>query len=514
VPGGVSGAIAAVSVAVFVAAPWVDPRLAPAGLTGIVAALVFSTGRRGWRHEALVLGGAVVSLAIAFHWAPAALADVMRAGSGVGLACTAPIVAWDACRLALPFWAAGRLARDPRAAWLPAAVVAVAAEGILPAVFPWKLGGFQLAWPLTVQSTDLLGAETATFTAFAAAGGVIVVLGLATEAGRRSVPVAGIAAVAITLANLAYGCWAMPTWARRAAAGPRLRVAVIQVDPRQGAGLDELRRLTRAACAADPMIDLVCWPECSGGSYEDGLDSFADEEVVMRRSRPPSRGLRPLPDPACPLLLGGSVYRGYPEKPREIHQAALLLDDRERLVGVYRKRHLMPFGEYVPGASVIPELRLHFPVETEFDVGTAADVLGCGPARLGVMLCYEDMLPAAAAELVGASANVLVSLVNGSSFTDPLALVQHRLLAQGRAIELRRGMIRCAATGETCLISPWGTIERRLPLQEPGWFVADVPLLEGRTPAARLGRVFPAACGLAAAGLVLWRRGRDRGHAA
>ena len=487
------------------AAPWLDQRLAAAGLVGLTAALVASAGRRGWRHEGWVLGGCCVALAIAFHWAPAVLAHVMRASISAGWAFAAPIVVWDACRLALPFWAAGRLARDPREAWLPAGLVAVAAEAFVPAIFPWKLGGFQAAWPVALQSTDLGGAETATFTAFALAGAVLTAVGPLVPGWPRRVPAVGVAAVVLTLANLAYGSLAIDRWSRRAAAAPRVRVAVIQVDPRQGAGLAELRQLTRAACA-DREIDLVCWPECSGGSYEEGLDSFADETIVMQRSRPSGQGVRPLPEPPGPLLLGASVYRGYPEKPRDIYQAALLLDDRERLVGVYRKRYLMPFGEYVPGASVIPELRLHFPLETEFDVGVTANVLACGAARLGVMLCYEDMLPAAAAALVGNSANLLVSLVNGSSFDDSLALLQHRLLAQGRAIELRRSMIRCAATGETCLISPWGTVERRVPLQAPGWFVADVPLLEGLTPAARLGGTFPAACGLMAAGLALRRR--------
>lgn len=69
--------------------------------------------------------------------------------------------------------------------------------------------------------------------------------------------------------------------------------------------------------------------------------------------------------------------------------------------------------------------------------GTAADVLACEPARLDVMLGYEDMVPEAAG-LVRNSANPLVSLVNGSAFSVPRTLAQHRLVAQGRAVENRR----------------------------------------------------------------------------
>jgi apolipoprotein N-acyltransferase len=201
-------------------------------------------------------------------------------------------------------------------------------------------------------------------------------------------------------------------------------------------------------------------------------------------------------------LLGGRIYRGYPEKPRDIFQAALLLDTTERIVGCYHKRHLMPFGEYVPGADVIPEIRLHFPLEVTFDVGTVATVLPCGAAaRIGPLLCYEDMVPAAARSLVAGGANLLVSLINGAAFTEPLTLAQHRLLAQLRAVENRRCLVRCAATGETCVIAPTGVITARLPLHTRDVLVADVPLLAGETVAARGGWLAPWVAG---AGLACW----------
>jgi len=150
-------------------------------------------------------------------------------------------------------------------------------------------------------------------------------------------------------------------------------------------------------------------------------------------------------------------------------------------------------------------------METDFSCGPQATVLPLGEkARLGVMLCYEDMVPSAAASLVDNSANVLVSLINGSSFKATLTLLQHRMLAQMRALENRCCLLRCAATGETCVISPLGTITARLPLHDQGTLVAEVPLLDARAPGWRLGQAFPAGClaGLAVAGLVRlrWRR--------
>ncbi len=509
IPAGWAAAVAAASIAVLGAAPWLDQRLAWSGLVATAAALVASCHCRGWRREAAVLITAVLQISLAFHWAPRALADALQTTPALGLAFTLPIIAWDACRLAVPCWVVGRMGCDPRAAWLPAALAAVVAEAVMPAVFPWKLGYATMGWPVTMQVADLGGAEATTFTFFAHAGSLVVLAGLVTGLRPARIPPAGLAAVAVSVASLAYGAWALEADARRVAAAPRLQLALVQANPERADSIDDLRRLTRAACRVDARApDLVCWPECSGGSYEEGLDSFADEEAVFRRSRPPQQGLRPWPDPDCPLLLGGRLYRGYPERPRAVYQAALLLDDREQLAGAYRKRHLMPFGEYVPGADVIPDLRLHVPLEQEYAVGASAEVLACGPARLGVLLCYEDMVPEAAASLVRQSANLLVSLVNGAVFTDPLTLAQHRLLAQARAIETRRWLVRCAATGETCTISSAGVVAERLPLDHQGVLAAEVPLLDGLTPAVRFGGWFPAACGLGLAALAVagWRR--------
>lgn len=104
------------------------------------------------------------------------------------------------------------------------------------------------------------------------------------------------------------------------------------------------------------------------------------------------------------------------------------------------------------------------------------------------------MLPGAARSLVDNSATVLVSLIKGAAFASDVTLAQHRMLAQCRAIENRRALVRCAATGETCVVSPVGTLTARLPVHEPGALHADVPLLDAWTPARRLAAAWPAAC--------------------
>jgi apolipoprotein N-acyltransferase len=493
---------ALVGTSLFVAAPWIWQPLAPLVWAGVAIGLALVSGRHGWRAELTVLAAAVVAITLAFHWTPHALAGAMRASPAIGFLFALPIILWDACRLALPFWVAGRTTSDPRVAWLPAALTAVVAERFLPSVFPWKLGYSQLDWLVTVQTAALVGAEGPTFTLFATSGALLTVASLfGWPRSRERMPALAWGALGVTVINLLYGTAALRTMQSDMAKSPTIRLALVQADPDDDDGIEALRRMTRDVCATDSPPDLVVWPECSGGSYEEGLETFADEATVFRRSRDPHRGLRPFPEPPCPILLGGRIYRGFRERPDAMFQAALLVDTDERLTGSYLKRHLMPFGEYVPWADVVPELRLYFPMEASFDRGDRATVIVAGKARIGPLLCYEDMVPSAAASMVEQSANVLVALVHGAAFANPLTLEQHRLLAQSRAIENRRLLARSSSTGETCVIDATGRITARLPLGQEGVLVADVPLLDGTTLAHRLGMTFPLVCGIALVGL-------------
>ena len=506
----------AAAIAMLVAAPWLDEDLVVCGWLGVAAGLLMIDRLRGWRGESWSLAAATAAIATAFHWSPKVMAYSMNTNYEIGLAIAAPIMLWDALRLVLPFWFAARIQPDPLRAWLPAGLLACGLEAIVPAVFPWKLGYSQIAWPHLIQSVDLFGPEFSTFVLYAHAGLIVwLVHALGRAAGAvkawpwedRTAVRAGLVALIVCAANAAYGFGSLAIWSRWIEAAPTLRVALVQSNPEDDGGIDSLRTLTRRLCSDPAAVpDVVCWPECSGGSYEASLDSLADPERVLKLSRPPSPGMRPLEQPACPLLFGGKIYHGHPQKPRELYQSAILIDRDETVLGCYHKRHLMPFGEYVPGEDWYPDIKHYFPMQDDLTEGAACNVLGCGTAaRLGVMLCYEDMIPAAARTLAAESANVLVSLINGAAFTAPLTLTQHRLLAQLRAVENRRCLVRCAATGQTCVINPLGMVTATLPLHTRDVLSATVPLLEGRTLANRIGPLFPLLCGAAVAALIFRR---------
>ena len=222
------------------------------------------------------------------------------------------------------------------------------------------------------------------------------------------------------------------------------------------------------------------------------LKCLENDELTFQLSRDPERGMRPWPSPKCELLLGGKNYVGKGEEPDEVFVTAMLLDTSENIAARHNKRFLMPFGEYVPAEDYVPGLSQLFDMAEYVTPGeSAVPIESKTGARIGAMLCFEDMVPRAAREMVAARANLLVSLVNGSAFESHFTLYQHRMISHLRAIECRRYFVRCAATGETCIIDPLGRIVSRLPMQTNGALVGEAGLMEQRSLYSRFPWMLP-----------------------
>ena len=273
---------------------------------------------------------AVIAIAIAFHWSPEVLAYTMESSYRLGVLVFVPLVLWDALRSMLPIWLAGRLAATTQGSWLPAAIAAVVVETVLPSVFPWRWGYMQVAWPWTLQAVDLFGPEWSTFMFFAHTGAMLAIGGALIEwlprrlgvAGERSGDlrlsigrVARSAAVWISLANAMYSAGAANYWQRQIDRAATLTVALVQVDPSYQQSPADMRRLSDPIAAE---VDLVCWPESSGGTYSNALQSLDDPQQVFRNSREPNRGLRPWEHPPGELLRGAKIYHGEREQPNEL----------------------------------------------------------------------------------------------------------------------------------------------------------------------------------------------------
>lgn len=389
-------------------------------------------------------------------------------------------------------WAARR---GPHALWLVPCVWTVL-EWCYPRLFAWRLAYSQLEWLPLLQVAELAGSTSIGFVMTAMAA-IPAVLG---QFGRRASPPFlrraawryALVAGGLGAATLAYGQVRLAQLEGWLARQPARRIGLVQIDPALVGSEDKLRQ---ASLAVHQTLDWLCWPETALGTYCETLRDFRDPDQVRELSRDSQRSLAPAAGLTCPLLAGGRLYGPQAGSEGPYAMAALLIGPDQQIWGKYRKRTLMPLGEYVPGQQWLPALRHWATIADELTPGNDPRPLVTPRGeRLGVLLCYEDTLPEHARTTVACGAQLLVSLIQGTAFEHPRTLVQHQRLAVLRAVENRRYFARCASTGLTCLIAPTGRVLGRLPLSAEGVLQGPVVLLDHRTPFSRSGEWFPLAC--------------------
>lgn len=485
------------------AAAWMTPGLWYAAWISqiLVIALGFINPWRsacGWG----LLVGAIVT-GTAFSWGIKALQSTMDAPVALALGLYSLLIFFEALGFAAFCGAVSLIARRGRMWYVLIPCVWTAVDFWLPRIFAWKIGYTQIEWPEMLQVAELVGSDGIGFVLTAAAAiPAVALLGKAKVAGPREMRrfnrpfVIGycLAAALLLASSLIFGHVRTKYWDTVSEDLPKLRVALVQVDPEYVGSEQKLRD---QSLAVHDQVDLICWPETSIGVYSSELTHFRDIENTQRLSRDSQSNLEPAKDFHCHLLAGGKVYAANAADDGPFTMSTFLINPAQDVLGKYNKRTLMPLGEYVPGQSFYPALRHWMTIEHVIEAGHDPQPLVMSTGnRLGVLMCYEDTIPRNARHTVSAGAEVLISLIQGTAFENPRTLIQHQRLAVLRAVENRRCFLRCASTGVTCMVSPSGKIISSLPPHSEGSQLAEAPLISDLSFYTRIGDTLPILCTL------------------
>lgn len=170
--------------------------------------------------------------------------------------------------------------------------------------------------------------------------------------------------------------------------------------------------------------------------------------------------------------------------------------------GVYAKRHLVPFGEYVPMRDVImaliPPLANVSALDGDLTPGADSALFDTDWGRIGSLICFDSIYEQLTADSVRDGAELMVLSSNDSWFFDSAAVYQHQVQAQLRAIENGRYLARAGNTGVSSVISPKGEILEWIDPLVEGYAVTDVQMLQGHTLYTSIGNLFVFLCALCA----------------
>ncbi|MVO87724.1 apolipoprotein N-acyltransferase [Streptomyces sp. p1417] len=421
-------------------------------------------------------------------WIALAVAESVFLGlSGLGITLVSRLPAW-------PVWAGG--------VW----IVGEAARARFPFEgFPWGKVAFSQPDGLFLPLAALGGTPLLGFAVVLCGFGLGDVV-RRLVADRHARDRALVTSAALALAPVVAGAAATPLVSTAAEHGTAT-VAVIQGNvPRMGLDFNAQRRAVldhhvretlrlaaevRAGKMKQP--DLVLWPENSSD-----IDPYtnADAHAVIDKA---AKAI------GAPVSVG-AVVTAEDGKPRN---RQILWDPRTGPGAVYDKRHLQPFGEYMPYRGFFRLFSSDVDRAGVFEPGDDPVVFDMAGTGIGPVTCYEAAFDDVVRDQVREGAEILSVPSNNATFERSQMTYQQLAIDRVRAVEHGRAVMVPVTSGVSAVIRPDGTIAQRTGMFTAESLVADVPKRSSLTPATRVGawpELVLALVGAAGVGWVIARR--------
>jgi apolipoprotein N-acyltransferase len=363
----------------------------------------------------------------------------------------------------------GPLKIFPALLWVPL-------EFLFPLLFPWHVANSQVAFSWFIQSADLVGPYGASFIVVWFNAAVFH----AALAPKRERPGAWLPLAYTALAvivSVVYGYQRLDSVAAEMAGARKLKVASVQanidVDLKWNPALikQNLGKHMSLTATLDG-VPLVIWPESA-------VEFWVPEriQVLPMELTPTLRSER------ATFIFGARSFRGNPGTANfKAFNTAFFSDAKGRVLGRYHKQVLLAFGEYLPFSKILAHLPA-MPFSDGFTPGEGPRVFHLArEIRVAPLICYEDLMPSVVRDFVSQTrASVLINLTNDAWYGRSLGPWQHLWLAQSRAIETRRSLLRVTNTGVTSLINAKGELVQSLPMFSAAVMNSDVEILTGET---------------------------------
>lgn len=329
-----------------------------------------------------------------------------------------------------------------------------------------------------IQSASVIGSLGVSFIIVLISG--FIALCYLKRGEKTRVRAYALTAAAIFVCNFAFGVISLCIPSRPENTFP---VAVIQgnisssdkwADDSVSNSIAVYTALTRKA-VSENGAELVVWPET----------------VIISCLCNDISSLQAISSLASSLETHIAVGAFFTENGKDYNSVYLFMPDGTVNDTVYSKRHLVPFGEYLPAPGLInavlpflSEMNLFSDPLTEGDGSKLFDTeLG----KVGALVCFDSIYEGLALDSVRDGAEIIILSTNDSWYKDSAAVYQHNGHAVLRAVENGRYVIRSANTGISTVINDKGKIISKLPPLTEGYICTNSSAYSHRTPFSLIG---------------------------
>ena len=503
------------------------------------------------RRAALLGGvtGTVVNF-FAFHWCIELMETFSNLGPGSYLIMllmavyqAVPWALWCAF-----LRAPGPQVENPRRRRIGFAVFSVslfvALEYFYPIIFPWYLANTQHMRPELLSIIEVGGVSSLSMVMlivnFCLARALV---GEPQEVPNRLWPIQSekplvwrwlLPVPIILVALLAWDGLRVPQVERQLQGSPRLELGLVQPKEwiRSGPSIEGLHKyqvlthqLVEKAAASGRPLDLILWPE-SAVRTPPGLIERAPKELNGQTVLEPPGRLTQYPidvtrlvpsftvpneslelergastedllaiqrGHSVPILFGTSLVDLDPNAEAPIpgraplYNCGILIDENGEVLGAVKKVKLLLFGETIPGSAHFPWIYSVLPAASALLPGTDPEVISFRGSRLGIMICYEDLLPWFHYTLAKKDPQILLNLTNDAWFGRTAEPGAHLALSKLRAVEGRCYLVRSTPTGISAVVDSFGKMVGEIPSGQSGTLQRTVVLSDVKTGFERWG---------------------------
>lgn len=421
-----------------------------------------------------------------FWFYPLDYADLTNAASvGVVLLAVVGISLIHGLFWCLPFVCCNllkRINRNPIFLCFTALVGIIAAEKLTALgelSFSWvKISLGQYRATALIQSLSIFGTDGLDMLILAV--NICLTLFLISKSKKRFL--AASLSVLLFSANLTYGVAHL----NQKADGQNLNIMTVQASITQeekwAADGDKICYKTYKKITTDNFtdgVDLVLWPESAEPTEYESVDLLKKYVNFSKKIDTP--------------ILTGILLSS---DSGSTNNAVLI--DRDGAGQIYSKRHLVPFGEFMPYQKIVSKV---FPflselniIEEDYICGTDSNIIELPKGNIGGVICFESIYPNLIRQSVNDGAQLIVELTNDSWLKDSPAMEQHLAHAVFRSVESGRYVVRSANSGISAVIDNCGRIKSTLDVNQKGVITDTVQFNSANTVYTKTGDIaFPIA---------------------